>query len=77
MNYGYAPTKFDKELAEKLAEMLKTVPPDKHGMKPYIEFDGLYDGVRIRRITHYPKNVIDYIVKAADEIYESTCCEKV
>jgi len=39
------------------------------GETPYIEKDGLYSGVRIRRLTHLPeKEQIELVVKA-DKIY--------
>lgn len=70
MNYGFAPTKFDKELAIQLEALCLTLPKDKRGMSPYIERDGLYKGVRIRRITHYSDSQIDQIVEQAEKIYD-------
>ena len=71
MNYGYNPTHKDELLATKLQEMLSSFPPDEYGMHPYIERNGLYPGVRIRRITHYSKKMIDELVKKADAIFDS------
>ena len=70
MNYGYEPTKFDEELERKLKIAFSTIKPDKYGMRAYIERDGLYNGVRIRRITHYSKADQDRIVNVADKIYD-------
>jgi len=70
MNYGFPPTKFDKELALRLEALCLTLPKDSHGMSPYIERDGLYQGVRIRRITHYNDSFRQEIVDEAERIYK-------
>ena len=69
MNYGYPPTRFDKELAKRLTKLCQTFPKDSYGMSPYVEINGLYSGVRIRRITHYSDFQIRRIVEEADKIY--------
>ncbi len=38
--------------------------------QPYLETDGLYDGVRIRRITHLGDEGIKKLVGKADKIYD-------
>jgi len=76
MNYGYAPTPHDGELERQLGEYVKTLPPDKYGMMPYVERDGLYAGVRIRRITHYSDDVINEIVKGAEKIYSDVMSQQ-
>jgi len=74
MNYGYAPTLFDMELAERLqTEVLDKLPADARGQWPYIEINITYPGVRIRRITHYSDEVIDEIVADCDKIYREMC----
>ena len=70
MNYGYNPTDNDRELAEQVSNYLEKFPPDKYGMSPYVEMNGLCAGVRIRRITHYSKKQIDRLVKDCDKIYD-------
>ena len=69
MNYGYQPTAFDGELAERMSNYLLSLPPDSKGRHPYIEVNGLYPGVRIRRITHYPEEIQDKIIKNCDALY--------
>lgn len=69
MNYGYEPTPQDEELAEKIREYLATLPPDNRGMYAYVERDGSYQGVRVRRISHYPEDTRWKIVKECDAIY--------
>ena len=39
------------------------------GHSPYIETDGSYNGVRIRRITHLSEKEQKRLVKKADKIY--------
>ena len=70
MNYGYEPTPFDKELARDIDLYLLSVPPDDRGQRPYVELNQLYKGVRIRRLTHYPHDVIKDIVEHCDQIYK-------
>jgi len=69
MNYGYPPGDRDEELAERLTEELDI----KRGWSPrakipYIEVDGLYPGVRIRRITHLSEKMSE-LLDLADKIY--------
>ena len=80
MNYGYAPTPFDTELQKRLSQLCKSLPLDEFGKRPHIERDGLYAGVRIRQITHYPEHTIRRIVDQADKIYhqlerEASCIQ--
>jgi hypothetical protein len=77
MNYGYGPDspgyvrRRQARLAAQLAELC-AMPDfvDARGMRPYVEVDGLYRGVRIRRITHLSEAAQDELVRLADEIYE-------
>ncbi len=69
MNYGYDPTSRDQELSGRLRRMLDDFPPNKHGMRPYVEINGLYAGVRIRRITNYDQATTDRLIETADSIY--------
>lgn len=70
MNYGYNPTTKDIKLAERIQnEVIAKLLPDEDGMKPYIEVNGLYDGVRIRRITHYSDEARNQIIDDMDKIY--------
>ena len=70
MNYGYPPGDRDEELAELLAKELNIrrgwLPRAK---TPYIEVNGLYPGVSIRRITHLSDDEIDKLTEAADKIF--------
>jgi hypothetical protein len=70
MNYGYEPTNNDDKLAAALAKLLEDFPADAHGRRPYIERNGPYSGVRIRRITHLAEEQINRLVAAADTIHE-------
>jgi hypothetical protein len=78
MNYGYnKETKNWKNerknlLAKKLSEQLK-IPigwSTENSGKPYIEIDGLYTGVRIRKITNLTEEEQIKLVTKADQIYE-------
>ena len=69
MNYGFQPSPNDELLARELERALEPVGSDAYGMRCYIEVDGLYPGVRIRRITHYPDDVIDKIVRIAEDTH--------
>lgn len=71
MNYGYEPTEFDEELFNQLQGFVSTLPPDEEGMRCYVERDQQYQGVRIRRITHYVEAEKRRIVEEADKIYAS------
>ncbi len=71
MNYGYPPTFNDPELANAIQNYLNTLPKDGRGQKPYVEINGPYAGVRIRRLTHYNQIDLDNIVNTLDAIYET------
>ena len=79
MNYGYDSERegWDPEKKQELAERLS----DELGLpvatavsaprgKPYIEIDGLYEGVRIRRITNLSEGDREGLVKIADAVYD-------
>lgn len=82
MNYGYNKStplwKEDRKwiLAEELEKALhfpiETGNKDykNDGISPYIEVDGSYEGVRIRRITHLSSKQYDKVTIEADRIYE-------
>ncbi len=40
------------------------------GKKPYIEVDGLYPGVEIRKLTHLKGEVLEELVNRANKIYK-------
>lgn len=71
MNYGYAPTPHDKEIAGLISEMLQEIPANPRGIRAYVEVNQLYPGVRIRSLTHYSEAEVEKIVKKADAIHES------
>jgi len=50
--------------------MLKKFYDDLGIDKPYIEVDGLYTGVRIRKITNLSDQEQKKLVKRADKIFE-------
>lgn len=76
MNYGYDKNtvnwkeerklKLAKELCKKLPANYGWTPG---GVTPYVEIDGLYEGVRIRKISNLSDEDIDNFIKKADEIY--------
>ena len=76
MNYGYNENskgwKEDKKLV--LANCLHSIEPglsyEDDGINPYIEVDGAYGGVRIRRITHLSDKHRKALVKELDRIYD-------
>lgn len=78
MNYGYNKNcKGWKEsqkmvLAFQLSSALKIGIGNNSndGVSPYIEVDGAYGGVRIRRITHLSEKEQEKLVKKADKIYD-------
>ena len=70
MNYGYPPTKKDAELARRISIALEDFPPDDRGDRPYVEVNGSYRGVRIRRLTHYGDDVVNAIVNVCDHIHK-------
>ena len=71
MNYGYNASSFawnEKRklvLADKLEKLI-----GKFGTAPYIEIDGLYDGVRIRKITDLSDDQVAELTEKADRIYD-------
>lgn len=71
MNYGYEPTDGkDGELASRLIELVAGYRSKATGGGgPYVETDGMYKGVRIRRLTHLPEDVLNELVDKADAIY--------
>jgi len=69
MNFGYDPTPKDGELAMALRDYVWSLPLDGRGVQPYVEVNGLYPGVRVRRITHYSQDTIDEIALECDAIY--------
>jgi hypothetical protein len=76
MNYGYAPTKKDAELAEALSPLVSEMcvrlakRDPKQRKRPYIERDGLYHGVRIRAITFLTDEECEELIERADAIHE-------
>lgn len=78
MNYGYNQNtrQWDETKKDDLAVMLGRLCAagdyeDKYGMRPYVEIDGLYPGVRIRRITHLTAEQESSLITEADKIYDS------
>lgn len=76
MNYGFDENtpgwKEDRkeELAEQLAEKLPCrLGRVVGGYTPYIEVDGLYNGVRIRKLTNLSEEDLHLFIKRADKIY--------
>jgi hypothetical protein len=80
MNYGYDEScrnwsEIKKDiLAEHLSKLLeefgfKNVRGYSPGTFPYIETDGNYRGVRIRRITNMPESEQKELIEKADRIY--------
>lgn len=73
MNYGYEPTDQDEELAVEIGKYLATLEPDEpgsRGMRPYVEVDLMYPGVRVRRLTHYSDQRQEEIIRGLDAIYD-------
>jgi len=82
MNYGYNKStrnwneKKKWILAEKISKDLN-IPIEtgnrsykNDGSSPYIEVDGAYGGVRVRRITHLSEEEHFKLVKDSDNIYD-------
>lgn len=76
MNYGYDSETANwqeskkMELAERLSQELGLkFGWTAGGTKPYIEVDGLYSGVRIRKTTYLTEQETIELVKKADKIY--------
>lgn len=65
---GYKPEK-EKELQYELSLFVSQFR-DSNGQVPYVELNGLYPGVRIRRITHLSEEGSKELVKGADEIFK-------
>lgn len=71
------------ELANKLRDMIINIKASRnrdiemrdmplmyqYHQEPYIEVDGLYAGVRIRKITHLSDELYDKVITEADKIY--------
>lgn len=78
MNYGYnrkSPNWNENRkmtLAFELAKVLKLVIGwgKAEVSSPYIEVEGAYGGVRIRKITHLSEKEQDKLVKKADKVYD-------
>ena len=77
MNYGYneRSANWKEERKEALAKALAEGLPAKigwtpGGVSPYIEVDGAYGGVRIRKVTHLADDDLDKFRARADKIYE-------
>lgn len=82
MNYGYTPDSpnWKPRRVDALVKALKAIvedySPDHGGEKygdtqrPYVEVNGLYPGVRIRRITNLSEADCDKLVQRCDEAYE-------
>jgi len=72
MNYGYECKNWDPEaiyeLSNALSSYIRMLPhfPIK---QPYVEINGLYQGVRIRAITHMDEDEQMKLIKFADEEY--------
>lgn len=81
VNYGYGPGMkgWNDKKAPLLAQRLQTllVTMERSGkfdnirkeVRPYVEVDGLYVGVRIRKITHLQEKVSDELIEEAEKIY--------
>jgi hypothetical protein len=75
MNYGYDPLR-SHEQTRTLALRLRALVAQSrftgpHGEQPTVETDGLYTGVRIRKMTHLSSALIADLVTAADAIHAS------
>jgi hypothetical protein len=78
VNYGYDCINWTEEEMMELAKELEVLcrkNPDKYNMFPYVEVNGLYEGVRIRRITHLPNNDNNQFEKKADKVYFKVCAK--
>lgn len=76
MNFGYnSQSKYwreDKkyELASRIQQLLESKGWGKpYCGVPYTEVDGLYDGVRIRKVTHLSPEELQQLNQEADQIY--------
>lgn len=75
MNYGYnnQTPGWKEGRSDKLARKLRVLCLkflDSHKMHPYVEINGLYEGVRIRRITHLADDEMEKLIDQADAIYK-------
>ena len=77
MNYGYAPLgkKADKVLAKRLTNLVSELPPGNGRLRPHIEINELYRGVRVRKLTDLTHDQLEAFIKAADKIHEAVCAE--
>ena len=71
MFYGYRTTDNDELLEKELKIFVATLPKDKLGKCCYVES---FNGVRIRRLTHYDDEHVDWIIEQADRIYKKVNC---
>jgi hypothetical protein len=81
VNFGYGPGMKGWEdrkaplLAQRLQALLNTMEKQRKfdnihkEMRPYVETDGLYAGVRIRKITHLTNEVEHELIREAEKIY--------
>jgi hypothetical protein len=76
MNYGWDETSrgWKESRKDELIEALcKELPIADHkvlgGTSPYLEVDGLYPGVRLRRLTNLADDDMEEFVKRAEKIY--------
>lgn len=74
VNYGYECKDWSKKDKENLAQnLMKELNLDwvwiPGGSDPYIEIDGIYNGVRIRKMTHLSDEESENLVKKADKVY--------
>jgi len=81
VNFGYGPgvkgwdDKKAPILAQRLKALLVTMEKQRKfdnirkEMRPYVETDGMYAGVRVRKITHLHNEVEDELISEAEKIY--------
>ncbi len=76
MNYGYDnesknwnEAKVELLVNRLVSELNRDIECIAGSEKPYIEVDGLYKGVRIRKITYLSEEQRAELVKKADKIY--------
>jgi len=78
VNYGYGPYTegYDKtkesELTTRLRDLIMQYQLEEYETSPYVEVDGLYHGVRIRKITNLPDEKKAELITKADQIYKET-----
>ena len=77
MNYGFDSDSKNwkperkQQLADRLHSMVLPLQLADASTAPYIEVDELYDGVRIRHITHLSEPALKVLVETADAIYDA------